>query len=155
MRRQIALAGMLAMLAAPAVAQSLQGEWQFHRQGHDGRYTGTVVIDRDNEARIKGRSTRQAYSQCGSVQVNGGIIEISFTSAKSELAYSPDHFYCTFSGPAALVCYNRDAAGHREPASFVLARIGGIPDTPAGRLEDACPLRERPNSRARRPEYFA
>jgi hypothetical protein len=154
MTRTVALAALLAGAAGPSVAQSLQGVWQFQRQGHDGRYVGTVVIDRD-EARNKGHSTRQAYSQCGSVQIKGDAVEIVFASVKSERPYSPDRFYCTLSGGPALVCYNRDLAGNREPTSFELRRIGDLPETPAGRLEDVCPPRDRPVSQARRPRDFA
>lgn len=154
MRRPAALAVLLAGLAGPAAAQSLQGVWQFQRQGHDGPYAGTVIIERD-EARNKGISERQTYSQCGSVQVKGDTVEITFSSAKSDLPYSPDRFYCTVSGGPALVCYNRDAAGHREPTSFMLKRVGDLPDLPAGRMEDVCPPRDRPVSQARRPEDFA
>jgi len=154
MTRTAAFAALLAGAAGPSAAQSLQGVWQFQRQGHDGGYVGTVVIDRD-QARNKGRSDRQSYSQCGSVQIKGDAIEIVFTLVKSELPYSPDRFYCTLSGGPALVCYNRDLAGHREPVSFELRRIGELPDTPAGRLEDVCPPRDRPVSQARRAVDFA
>ncbi|HSI01740.1 MAG TPA: hypothetical protein VLA02_14140 [Reyranella sp.] len=155
MIRRFAFAAILLGFAGPSAAQGLQGVWQFQRQGHDGRYTGTVVIDANSDARATGRSERQTYSQCGFVQIKGDVVEIIFTSVNSERPYSPDRFFCTSSGGAALVCYNRDAAGHREPATFVLTRIGGIPATPAGRLEDVCPPRERPTSQARPAGDFA
>lgn len=134
------------LLASPVMAQSLQGVWQFERQGHDGRYAGTVVIERD-EARNTGRSQRQDYAQCGFVRIEGDRIEIVFTKVASPGPYSPDRFICTApSGAGALVCYNRDAAGHREPTSFALRRVGDLPGSASGRLEDFCPPRERPNS---------
>jgi hypothetical protein len=154
MIRLFVLAALCWSVGGPALAQDMQGVWQFQRQGHDGGYTGTVVIDANNDARVKGRSERQTYSQCGSVQIKGDAIEIIFTSANSERPYSPDRFYCTPGGPA-LVCYNRDVAGHREPTSFVLKRIGDLPDTPAGRMEDVCPPRDRPISQGRRAGDFA
>ena len=155
MSRWFTFAATLLGLAGSSAAQGLQGVWQFQRQGHDGHYRGTVVIDANNDARVKGRSERQTYSQCGFVQIKGDVIEIIFTTVNSERPYSPDRFFCTSTGGAALVCYNRDAAGHREPATFSLKRIGGLPESPAGRLEDVCPPRERPISQARPAGDFA
>jgi hypothetical protein len=155
MIRLLALVALLLGGAGPSWAQDMQGLWHFQRQGHDGGYTGTVVIDANKDARVKGRSERQTYSQCGSVQVDGDTVEIIFTKVYSDRPYSADRFYCTSSGGAALVCYNRDAAGHREPATFVLKRVGDLPDSPAGRFEDVCPPRERPLSHARPAGSFA
>ena len=153
MMRAVSLVLTLAALAAPSAAQSLSGKWQFDRQGHDSRYTGTIIIDRDHEARVKGRDERRgyAYSQCGHVEIagDGDKLEIVFTSAKGDRPYSPDHFICTVSGRSALVCYNHDATGHEELTLFTVTRIGDVPDSPAGRLEDVCPGRTRPLSRAR------
>jgi hypothetical protein len=152
MMRLVCLAALtLAGSASPSVAQGLQGEWRFDRQGHDSRYTGTIIIDRDLEARVKGRDERRAYtySQCGYVQVAGENVEFVFTSASGDRPYSPDHFFCMASGQSALVCFNRDAYGHDEPGRFTVTRVGDVPVSPAGRLEDLCPSRARPLSRAR------
>ena len=145
MIRAVGIALLLAAVAHPALAQNLQGVWQFERQGHDGRYAGTVVIERE-DARNAGRSQRQEYAQCGFVRIDGERIEIVFTKVASQGPYSPDRFICSATGGPSLVCYNRDAAGHSEPTSFALRRIGDLPDTAAGRLEHLCPPRERPNS---------
>ncbi|WP_428680530.1 hypothetical protein [Reyranella sp.] len=135
----------LTMIAAPAMAQSLQGVWQFERQAHNGRHAGIVVIDGD-DARSTARGPVQEYAQCGFVRIDVERVEIVFTKVAASRPYSPDRFICTASGGSSLVCYNRDAAGHREPTSFALRRTGDLPDTASGRLEDICRPREKPNS---------
>jgi hypothetical protein len=135
-------------LAGAAAAQDLAGEWQFDRQGHNGRYTGTLIVDRDLQARVKGRSPSQSYIQCGHVLMAADErIEIVFTWVKSDGGYSPDHFYCRATGTHFLRCINLDAAGHGgEETTFLLKRTGGLPISAADRLEGVCPAREQPQS---------
>ena len=123
--------------AGTAFAADLQGHWQFQRLGHNGTYFGHMVVDQRGQVRLKGTSPTQNYAECGYVRANGEKIEIIFTFAKGERGYSADHFYCTLSG-GTLACRNQDIAGNGDPTVFNLMRIGGIPATPAERLEDAC-----------------
>lgn len=134
----------LVWVAGSSAAQGLTGEWRFERQGHDGIYSGTIVVDRQNQVRLKGRSTKQNYSECGYVQISEKKVDIVFTSAKGEIGYDPDRFYCSMSDGRSLTCYNVDAARHHEPASFSIRRVGDVPDSPAGRLEDVCPVQPSP-----------
>jgi len=146
-KRQIcALAISLAVLvmeAAPSVAQDLSGEWQFKRRAREGWHTGTLVIDKDGQVRQRGRNPTQHYSQCGHVVAAGGKVEIVFTSVKSKHGYSIDHFYCTVQSGSALSCFNIDGIG-KEDDQFRIERVGGMPASPEGRMDDACPAREKP-----------
>ena len=143
-RRFIVIAGIV-LSAGSASAADLQGRWHFDRLGVNGRYFGDLVIDRGGQARLKGVSPTQHYSECGYAQVQGERIEIVFTSVWSEGSYNADHFYCRFTG-GALACSNRDVAGNGNPAIFTLVRQGAVPATPAERLEDACPAGQSPRS---------
>lgn len=149
MRCALAAAVLAASLAGPSGAQGLPGEWQFQRQGYNGLYSGAMVVDERGQVRLKGRGPDYAYVECGYVRTTQETTEFVFTFAKGEVPYSPDHFHCLASGERAFVCYNADAAGHREPATFTVARTGDVPDSPAGRLEGICPVQERPLSHAR------
>jgi hypothetical protein len=149
-RLVLAVVLLVASSPGPSMAQNLLGEWQFRRQGYNGIYSGTIVIDQSGQARHKGRGPGYGYIECGYVQATGDKTEIVFTFAKGELGgYSPDRFYCVSSGERSLACYNSDAAGHREPSTFTLTRTGELPASPAGRFEDICPVQERPTSQAR------
>lgn len=130
-------------MAEPAVAQDLSGEWTFKRRAREGWHTGTLVIDVGGQVRQKGRNPFQDYSQCGHVVAAEGKVEIVFTSVKSKHGYSIDHFYCTMQGKSALSCFNIDGIG-KEDDLFHLERVGGIPASPEGRMDDICPARERP-----------
>ena len=138
----IALAALVAAVE-PSLAQDLSGEWQFKRRAREGFHTGTLVIDKDRQVRQKGRSPLQDYSQCGHVVAAGDKVEIVFTSVKSSRGYSIDHFYCTVQGENALRCFNIDGIG-KEDDLFRLERTGRTPASPDGRMDDACPPRERP-----------
>jgi hypothetical protein len=144
-RRIGLLAVSLAVLAmtAPASAQDLAGEWQFKRRAREGPHAGTIVIDKDGQVRMKGRSPLQDYGQCGHVVVAGGKVEIVFTSVKSKRAYSIDHFYCTVQSESALSCFNIDGIG-KEDDLFKIERIGRAPASPDGQMDDVCPAREKP-----------
>jgi hypothetical protein len=144
-RRIGLLAVLLAVLAmtAPASAQDLAGEWQFKRRAREGPHAGTIVIDQDGQARMKGRSPLQDYGQCGHVVAAGGKVEIVFTSVKSSRGYSIDHFYCTVQSESALSCFNIDGIG-KENDLFRIERIGGAPVSPDRQMDDVCPARERP-----------
>jgi hypothetical protein len=146
-KRQV---GVLAVLLAalvtmvePSVAQDLTGEWKFKRRAREGYHTGTLVIDKDGQVRQRGRSPLQDYSQCGHVVAAGGKVEIVFTSVKSSHGYSIDHFYCTVQSESALRCFNIDGIG-KEDDLFRIERIGRVPASPEGRMDDICPARERP-----------
>jgi hypothetical protein len=146
-KRQV---GVLAVLLAalvtmvePSVAQDLTGEWQFKRRAREGPHAGTIVIDKDGQVRMKGRNPFQDYSQCGHVVAAGGKVEIVFTSVKSSHGYSIDHFYCTVQNESSLRCFNIDGIG-KEDDLFKIERIGGMPASPDGRMDDVCPARERP-----------
>lgn len=151
MKRQLcALAislAVLAMEAAPSVAQDVSGEWQFKRRAREGWHTGTIVIDKDGQLRQRGRNPFQDYSQCGHVVAGGGKVEIVFTSVKSTHGYSIDHFYCTVQGESALSCFNIDGIG-KEDDLFRIERVGGKPGSsngqPDGQMDDVCPAREKP-----------
>jgi hypothetical protein len=148
-KRQLALLAVLlatlAAEAAPSVAQDLSGEWQFKRRAREGFHTGTLVIDQDGQVRQRGRSPLQEYSQCGHVVAAGDKVEIVFTSVKSSHGYSIDRFYCTVQGESALSCFNVDGIG-KEADLFRIERIGRTPASPDGRMDDACPARERPQA---------
>jgi hypothetical protein len=146
-KRQV---GVLAVLLAalvtmvePSVAQDLTGEWKFTRRAREGYHTGTLVIDKDGQVRQRGRSPLQDYSQCGHVVAAGGKVEIVFTSVESSHGYSIDHFYCTVQSESALRCFNIDGIG-KEDDLFRIERIGRVPASPEGRMDDICPARERP-----------
>ena len=146
MRRRIGLLAVsLAVLAiaTSASAQDLAGEWQFKRRAREGPHAGTMVIDKDGQVRMKGRSPLQDYGQCGHVVAAGGKVEIVFTSVKSSHGYSIDHFYCTVQGEGALRCFNIDRIG-KEADLFRIERIGRTPASPDGQMDDVCPARERP-----------
>ncbi len=145
---RLALALMLtAGLVRPCFCQELVGEWQFTRQAYNGVNTGTIIVDRNGEARSKGRSPIQTYIQCGYVQAVGDSIAIVFTFAKGEhTGYSPDRFYCSKSGERALSCTNRDAVGNQEDAVFTVMRVGDEPVSAADRLEDLCLPRASPQA---------
>ena len=145
MKRIGLLAVALAVVAmtAPASAQDLAGEWQFKRRAREGAHAGTIVIDKDGQVRMKGRSPLQDYGQCGHVVAAGGKIEIVFTSVKSGRGYSIDHFYCTVQSESALRCFNIDGIG-KEDDLFRIERIGRTPASPDGQMDDVCPARERP-----------
>ena len=146
MLRTAILATLLATLAAGfACAQDLSGSWRFERMSRSGAHVGTLVIDRSGEVRLRARSPLQVYSQCGEVRQEGKGTEVVFTSVRSTLGYSLDHFYCTRRGVDALECYNIDGNG-REKDLFTVSRTGGVPDTPAERLEGVCPPPETPRS---------
>ncbi len=138
----IVLAALVAM-AAPSQAQDLSGEWQFKRRAREGWHAGTLVIDKDGQVRQRGRSPFQDYSQCGHVVAAGGKVEIVFTSVKSSGGYSIDRFYCVVQGEGALSCFNIDGIG-KEDDLFRIERIGPVPASPDGRMDDVCPSRERP-----------
>jgi hypothetical protein len=80
-------------------------------------------------------------------------VGIVFTSVKSTHGYVADHFYCGVRA-GTLSCLNDDGHG-KEPRLFTIKRIGGIPAAADRRLEDACPLRQGPTSRARPAADFA
>jgi hypothetical protein len=138
----VALA-VVAMTAPAASAQDLAGEWQFKRRAREGAHAGTIVIDKDGQVRMKGRSPLQDYSQCGQVVAAGGKVEIVFTSVKSSRGYSIDHFYCTVQSQSALRCFNIDGIG-KEDDLFRIERTGRAPASPDGQMDDVCPARERP-----------
>ncbi len=146
MKRRIGLLAVsLAVLAmtAPASAQDLAGEWQFKRRAREGPHAGTIVIDKNGQVRMKGRSPLQDYGQCGHVVAAGGKVEIVFTSVKSGRGYSIDHFYCTVQSESALSCFNIDGIG-KENDLFRIERIGGAPTSPDRQMDDVCPARGRP-----------
>jgi hypothetical protein len=146
-KRQVgALAILLAafaVMAEPLAAQDLSGEWQFKRRAREGWHTGLLVIDKDGEVRQRGSNPFQDYSQCGHVVAADGKVEIVFTSVKSKHGYSIDHFYCTVQGENALSCFNIDGIG-KENDLFRIERIGRMPASPDGRMDDVCPAREKP-----------
>jgi hypothetical protein len=131
---------------ASASAFDLSGEWQFERQARNGIHVGRIVIDRDGQARMTGQGPIQSYAQCGHIDVAGEQVDIVFTSVKSIYGYAPDHFHCGLSDEG-LRCLNDDGMG-KEPQLFTIKRIGGNPtaDRP---LEDVCPAKSKPISRAR------
>jgi hypothetical protein len=139
----LAVALAVVAMAAPASAQDLAGEWQFKRRAREGAHTGTIVIDKDGQVRMKGRSPLQDYGQCGHVVAAGGKVEIVFTSVKSSRGYSIDHFYCTVQNESALSCFNIDGIG-KEADLFRIERIGRAPASPDRQMDDVCPARERP-----------
>jgi hypothetical protein len=132
----------LAMVSAPLAAQDLAGDWQFKRLARNGYHTGTIVIDKNGQARMSGRSPLQNYSQSGHVTIAGDKVEIVFTSVKSTLGYSADRFYCTVRCEDVLRCFNVDGYG-KEDDLFRVERMGRAPP-PAGQKDDDCPVRERP-----------
>jgi hypothetical protein len=138
----ISLAALAAMVE-PSVAQDLSGEWTFKRRAREGWHSGKIVIDQDGQVRQRGRSPLQDYSQCGHVVAAGDKIEIVFTSVKSNHGYSIDHFYCTKPGEGVLSCFNIDGIG-KEDDLFRIERIGRMPASPDGRMDDVCPAREKP-----------
>ncbi len=142
----VAAMAALVAIAGPAAAQDLQGRWIFQRQGHNGTYFGVMVVNERGEVRLKGTSPTQNYSECGYVQVQGSKIDVIFTTARGEHGYNADHFYCKTPAGGALECINVDSAGQTSGQSFSLTRSGGIPATPAERLEDVCPPGQIPRS---------
>ena len=132
--------------AGPNSPTDLQGRWQFSRMGHNGAYVGTLVIDQRGQARLKGKSPTQSYSECGFLQVSGDKVEIVFTSAQGELGYSPDHFYCMVTAGQSLTCSNVDAAGRGNATVFTMARVGDVPASAADRLDDVCQATPTPRS---------
>ena len=133
----------LATVAGPSAAQDLAGEWQFKRRAREGDHAGTIVIDKDGQVKMRGRSPLQDYSQCGHVVAAGDRVEIVFTSVKSIRRYSLDHFYCTVQAESALRCFNIDGIG-KEDDLFRIERIGRAPASPDRQMDDVCPARERP-----------
>lgn len=146
MHRQIgvlaALAAVLAIVAGPVAAQDLAGEWQFKRMARNGYHTGTIVIDKNGQARMNGRSPIQNYSQSGHVAIAEDKVEIVFTSVKSTVGYSADRFYCTVRCEGSLSCFNVDGFG-KEDDLFPVERIGRA-SPPAGQKDGDCPARRRP-----------
>jgi hypothetical protein len=133
--------------ASPILAFDLQGKWQFTGlvdQG--GHYSGTIIIDRKGEARLKGTSKLQDFAECGVVAPAGSKVEIVFKIAQARYGYAVDHFYCTVLNSSALDCYNIDAQGKRSFSNFAVLRVGDIPISPADRLEGICAPREKPLS---------
>jgi hypothetical protein len=130
-------------VCGPLAAQDLTGEWQFNRRAREGPHAGAIVIDKDGQVRMKGRSPQQDYAQCGHVVAVGGKVEIVFTSVKSKRAYSLDHFYCTVQSESALRCFNIDGIG-KEDDLFRIERTGRAPASPDGQMDGVCPARERP-----------
>lgn len=147
MKRQTAILaaslGALATVAGTSAAQDLTGEWQFKRRAREGSHAGTIVIDKDGQVRMRGRSPLQDYSQCGRVVAAGPRVEIVFTSVRSMRGYSLDHFYCTVLAESSLRCFNIDGIG-KEDDLFRIERIGRAPSSPDGQMDDVCPARERP-----------
>jgi hypothetical protein len=133
----------LAIVAGPLAAQDLAGEWQFKRRAREGPHAGTIVIDKDGQVRMKGRSPLQDYAQCGHVVAAGGKVEIVFTSVKSSRSYSIDHFYCAVQSESALRCFNIDGIG-KEDDLFRLQRTDRAPASPDGQMDGVCPAREKP-----------
>jgi len=143
----LGLSLMAAGIAFPSMAEDVSGEWQFQRQAYNGVHSGTIILDRQGGARLKATGPIQTYVQCGYVRVRQGAIEIVFTYAKGEkVGYNADHFYCTNSSKGSFGCYNIDAGGTHEPIVFPLTRVGGVPATPAGRLENVCAAKTSPNA---------
>jgi len=145
-RLKVILAASIAVLAVgatPLSAQDLAGEWQFERQARNGIHAGTIIVDRSGRAKLRARGPVQRYSQCGYVEVVGDKVEIVFTSVKSVVGYSLDHFYCTRPGDGLLSCYNIDGIG-KEDDLFRIGRVGSVSTTAAGRFYDHCPVRESP-----------
>jgi len=136
---------------ASASALDLSGEWQFERQARNGVHEGRIVIDNDGQVRMGGRGPVQSYVQCGHLEVAGEQVDIVFTSVKSEYGYMPDHFHCGLHD-GGLRCLNDDGMG-KEPQLFMIKRTGGIPMADRT-LEDVCPARSRPISRARPRGHF-
>jgi hypothetical protein len=136
-----------------AAALDLSGEWQFERPARNGRHAGTIVIELNGQVRLSAQGPIQRYAQCGYLKQAGEQVEIVFTSVKSTYGYAADHFYCGMRA-GALRCFNDDGQG-KEPQLFTIERIGGIPAAPERRLEDACPVRQGPTSRARPAADFA
>ena len=148
MIHRVLLAGVLAVLAGaadPLAAQDLAGEWHFRRPARNGTHAGMVVIDERGEARLRAQGPVQAYAQCGQAKVAGEKVEIVFTSVRSVLPYSLDHFYCTRPGDDVLSCYNEDGIG-REDQLFDLRRVGDGTGAAARRLDDVCPARISPQA---------
>jgi len=139
------LLAVLASMAGPLSAQDLAGEWQFARPARNGVHAGTIIVDQDGQVRLKARGPVQRYSQCGYIQNVGDRVEIVFTSVKSVVGYSLDHFYCTRPGEGILSCYNIDGIG-KEDDLFRIERIGGMPAAPERQMDDVCPPRERPQA---------
>ncbi len=133
----------LATMVESAIAQDFSGEWKFKRRAREGWHTGTLVIDKDGQVRQRGSNPFQDYSQCGHVVAADGKVEIVFTSVKSKHGYSIDHFYCTVQSGSAFSCFNIDGIG-KEDDLFRIERVGGMPTSPDGRMDDVCPVRERP-----------
>lgn len=138
-KRFVAAFAAIVAIAGPAWALDLQGRWIFQRQGHNGTYFGTMVVDERGQVRLKGTSPTQNYSECGYVQVQGSKIDVIFTRARGEHGYSADHFYCKPPAGGSLECFNVDSAGQTSGQSFKLVRSGGVPETAVERLEDVCP----------------
>jgi hypothetical protein len=135
------------VVANPVLALDLQGKWQFTGLvDAGGHYSGTMVIDRKGEARLKGTSELQDFAECGAVVPAGGKVEIVFKIARARLGYVVDHFYCTMPSGNALDCYNVDGDGKRSFSNFAVLRLGGIPISPADRLEGICGPQEKPLS---------
>ena len=149
MKRQFAihatLLAVLASLAGPLSAQELAGEWLFARPARNGVHSGTIVIDHDGLVRLQGRGPVQEYSQCGYVKFAGDKVEIVFTSVKSVMGYSLDHFYCTRPGDGSLSCYNIDGIG-KEDDLFRIRQISGPPVVLDRQTHDVCPPRQRPQA---------
>ena len=148
MIHRVLLAGVLAVLAGaagPLAAQDLAGEWHFRRPARNGTHAGMVVIDERGEARLRAQGPVQAYAQCGQTKVAGEKVEIVFSSVRSVLPYSLDHFYCTRPGDDVLSCYNEDGIG-REDQLFDLRRVGDGTGAAARRLDDVCPARISPQA---------
>jgi hypothetical protein len=139
---------LMAWLASTVSASAfdLSGDWQFERPARNGLHVGRIVIDKDGQASMVGRGPVQGYAQCGRVEMAGKQVDIVFTSVKSLHGYAPDHFHCDLHDEG-LRCFNDDGMG-KEPELFMIKRMGGIP-TADRTLEEACPAKGKPTSRAR------
>ena len=132
------------VIAAPSIAQDLSGDWQFTRKARNGYHTGMMVIGKDGQVVMNGRSPLQNYRQSGHVAVAGDKVEIVFTAVQSTLGYSLDRFTCTVRCEAVLSCFNADGFG-KEDDLFRIERVGRAAP-PEGRKDDGCPVPERPQS---------
>jgi|GEM_PF-2716504 len=112
-----------------AIAQTLEGHWQFCLTDSTGTYSGIVEIGAKGQARLAARGPGQNVTEKGHVVANGTKVEIVFTSFEAPFGYDLDHFHCRVRSVWALDCVNKDAAGKvSEP--FALERVEDAPTPP-------------------------
>jgi hypothetical protein len=120
----------VAAIVPRAIAQSLQGQWQYCLTDVSGTYSGLVLIDAEGHASLSAMGPRNVVTQEGHVLTGGGKVEVVFTSYKALRSYAVDHFHCVIRSSDALDCINRDVAGTvSEP--FVFSRVEGKSSPPS------------------------